>query len=367
MRETQGTLLPHRWVRWSLGFLFWTTVALFFSMQTYLARSPFQAGYGWFDAFRDTMPQWYLWGLLSPFIIGADRRLGLSQATLRRRLLTHLVLGVVFTGIYIALSMLADRLLYGRMPDLTLALVANRFQWNILFYALIPGVYVAFDYYRASREREVQASRLEQRLSEARLQALKAQLHPHFLFNTLNAISAFMEKDPKTARRMTAHLGDLLRLSLDHAHTQEVTLAEELAFLDHYLAIERIRFEDRLRVCLDVAPETLEARVPSLLLQPLVENAVRHGITPRAAAGHITLRAYRDEDRLRLQIIDDGLGLPEGWTNGATDGVGLANTRERLIHLYDGRHHFALENAPGGGTLVDIALPFHVADGASDG
>jgi LytS/YehU family sensor histidine kinase len=215
---------------------------------------------------------------------------------------------------------------------------------------------VAYDYFNAYRERELTAAQLEARLAEARLQSLNAQLHPHFLFNTLNGITAFMEKDPKTARLMTAHLGDLLRFSLEHENKQEITLAEDLALLQHYLEIQRIRFADRLTVQMDIAPATLPGLVPSLLLQPLVENAIRHGITPRASSGCIKIRSAQENGMLRLQVRDNGLGLAEGWK----PGIGLTNTRERLVQLYNHDHSFTINNTADGGVVVDIALPFRV-------
>jgi LytS/YehU family sensor histidine kinase len=239
---------------------------------------------------------------------------------------------------------------------------------QLLTYGVLVGAFWALDYHRRFRERELLASQLEARLAQAHLQALRTQLHPHFLFNTLNAISALIPAEAKPARRMVARLGDLLRIALEHEETQEVTLREELAFLQPYLEIEQARLEDRLTVVMEIAPGTMEARVPHLILQPLVENAIRHGIAPRIRPGRVEIAAARgaDDRFLHLEVRDDGPGL-DGHEHGrARKGVGLANIRSRLEHLYGGEHRFELENHPDGGVVVRIALPFRRAGAAAE-
>jgi two-component system, LytTR family, sensor kinase len=214
----------------------------------------------------------------------------------------------------------------------------------------------AIDYYRKFHERELRAADLEKRLSQARLQALQMQLNPHFLFNTLHSISTLMHRDVEAADRMIARLSDLLRLALDSTEAQEVPLRQELAFVDRYLEIERIRFSDRLNVQKTIAPDTLNALVPNLILQPLVENALRHGIAPQSRRGRIDLRAQREHDTLELQVSDNGVGVPE--LNSLEEGVGLSNTRARLQQLYGKRHVFELRHAEQGGLVVTLRLPF---------
>lgn len=187
---------------------------------------------------------------------------------------------------------------------------------------------------------------------------LKAQLHPHFLFNALNTISAFVEKDPRGARQMIEHLGDLLRFSLEHSEDQETTLAAELAVLDHYLAIQRVRFEDHLQLRMEIAPDTLPALAPSLILQPLVENAIRHSVAQQTTPVSVTILAARKDGQLHLQVSDDGPGLPAGWHWDAHAGVGLTNTKQRLEQLYPAAHQLTVNNAEGGGVMVEIILPF---------
>ncbi|HMV49826.1 MAG TPA: histidine kinase, partial [Blastocatellia bacterium] len=192
------------------------------------------------------------------------------------------------------------------------------------------------------------------------LQALKMQLQPHFLFNTLNSISALQLTDVETANRMTARLGDFLRLTLDNAGTQEVTLRQEMEFLRGYLEIEQLRFQERLQVTFDLTPEALEARVPNLILQPIVENSIRHGIAPVSEAGRIEVRAARQNGHLELSVRDDGPGIVAGESG--KDGIGLANTRSRLQQLYGDAHRLDIENAAGGGLLVKMTIPFVVGN-----
>lgn len=342
---------------WMIGvgaLLFWTLVGLFFASQIYLRTDN-----GWVDAARIAMPRWYIWGVLTPLIIWADRLLHLRQKPLGSRLLWHVPLGIFWTMVYMLASLVVEGWVWGQTMALDTSFFARHFHWDLLIYGLILGAHIARDYYVELQQRELKATQLEGMLAEARLHTLQTQLHPHFLFNTLNAISAFIEKEPQTARRMMAFLGDLLRSSLDVADRQTITLEEELAFLENYLAIERIRFEDQLTISTDVAPEVLKAQVPSLLLQPLVENAIRHGITTRASVGHIAIQAHRDGDQLVVAVCDNGIGLPPGWRLEANKGLGLSNTVGRLEHLYNGQHVFAIDTAEGGGVCVEVRLPFY--------
>jgi LytS/YehU family sensor histidine kinase len=228
---------------------------------------------------------------------------------------------------------------------------------ELLIYAATLGLGYAVSYYARFREREFRASQLEAQLAQAQLQALKMQLHPHFLFNTLNGIASLVRDNKnRAAVDMLAGLSDLLRYTLENAGKQEVPLKEELEFLELYLGIQQMRFPDRLRVEMRVAPETLDALVPNLILQPIVENAIRHGISQRPTPGVVGIEASRDGERLRVNVYDDGPGLrPNGGTGG---GVGLSNTRERLAQLYGERQRFTLSEREGGGVEAALVLPF---------
>ena len=241
-----------------------------------------------------------------------------------------------------------------------------RCQFNMPVYLVIVSLAHAFVYFRRAQQRDRRALELEAHLAQARLQALRTQLHPHFLFNTLNAISTLVHTAPNRADDMIGNLSALLRLSLDSATEQEVALGRELDFLDRYLDIEQIRFGPRLRVEKNIAAESRLALVPTFILQPLVENAIRHGIEPQVTPGVIKIETRREGESLRVTISDTGVGLPELADPAArpAEGIGLSNTRARLQSLYPDRHQFRLYNADGGGCVAEIKLPFHTQAGA---
>ncbi len=222
----------------------------------------------------------------------------------------------------------------------------------------VIAVSQALNYFRKYQEREF-------RLSQAELQALRTQLHPHFLFNTLNAIAELVYSDPKVADRTILRLSELLRFSLASEKTQEVTLKEEVDFLEKYVEIHKTLMRERLNVRVTVDPETLDAAVPNMILQPLVENAIKHGISPRPEGGNIEVHACRLDGKLYVEITDDGMGMPEEETDVQT-GVGLINTRERLKYLYNDAHTFNLSSLPGRGVTIRISVPFRETASASE-
>jgi two-component system LytT family sensor kinase len=305
-----------------------------------------------------------LWAFTTVVIFSLARRFPIERGRVLQGIVLHLVAAITIasarTGVMIVL---AWYLPWVRARDFNMQFWGSSSQ-NFLFYTLLLGIAHLVLYYRRFREREKAAERLARGLTEARLQALKMQLQPHFLFNTLNAISALIPAEAQPARRMVARLGDLLRTTLEHEDTQEVTLREELAFLEPYLEIEQARLEDRLTVVLNIAPEALDARVPHLLLQPLVENAIRHGIASRIEPGRVEISAARGSDGrfLQLEIRDDGRGFDRNQdrdNEGRTRrGVGLTNIRSRLEQLYGTDHRFKLENRADGGVLVQIGIPY---------
>lgn len=345
--------LPIR--RYAWGLAFWSAVTVFFSTQRYFAEGG--GAVGFLESLRRSAPQWYVWGLLSPFVFLTDRWARRTTVSLRGRLLWHVPLSLGFVSLYIVVRAFADDLLGNFERNWSFAALAPQYHWNLLIYAVIVGGLVAYDAHSEARARELEAAQLETKLARARLEALNAQLRPHFLFNTLNAISAFMEKDPKTARRMTAHLGDLLRQSLEQGDRHEIPLAEELSMIEDYLEIQKIRFEGRLSVKEDIAPETLRAAVPALILQPIVENAIEHGLVGKRAGGSIALEAARTDEGLRLTVADDGLGLA-GQRESNGHGVGLSNTVERLTTLYGGASRLDVRSAEPAGVAVTLTLPW---------
>jgi LytS/YehU family sensor histidine kinase len=223
---------------------------------------------------------------------------------------------------------------------------------------VIVGALQAYRYYERYLSSELRLERMERSFSEARLNALRMQLDPHFLFNALNTISSHVERDPKLTRSMIEHLGDLLRISLESKDRQEVPLAEEMAFLEHYLDIQKIRFGDQLKVDIQISPEVRYALVPSLFIQPLVENAIRHGVSRRVSGGTVTVTARQADGRLDIRVADDGVGLPPDWTLGTSSGLGLSVTRERIAGLHpNGDSRFSVRRREEGGTEVEILLP----------
>jgi two-component system, LytTR family, sensor kinase len=322
----------------------------------------------WHDELRIYLAQFWSWGLITPAIIFLDRRLPFSGRELGRRLAVHIPVSVLFTEIYFYLFT-TMRALMGVTPwsslspsQLFSASVVGWQIWCWLIYWVILGGLQAYQYYERYMNSELRLERLEHSFSEARLNALRMQLDPHFLFNALNTISSHVERDPKLTRRMIEHLGDLLRMSLESKDRQEVPLAEELAFLDHYLEIQKIRFGDQLRVVKDIAPEVKYAAVPSMFIQPLVENAIRHGISRRASGGTIIVRAKPLAERLEIRVIDDGVGLPPGWRLEESEGLGLSITRQRIAGLHpNGTSRFVVRNRAEGGAEVEVSLPLRLA------
>jgi two-component system, LytTR family, sensor kinase len=227
-----------------------------------------------------------------------------------------------------------------------------------LDFASVIGIAHAIRFYLQKRARERAEAALRARLSQAQLEALKSQLHPHFLFNTLNSVASLMHWDVAAADEMITQLSDLLRETLHHPGTHEITLAEELALIEKYLSIVRVRFEDRLTVVYNVEPDVKAALVPHFILQPLIENALEHGIALEPGPGRVAIRAGREGERLRIDVVDDGPGFMPQATNG--NGVGLANTRARLAELYGERQRVTLEAARPRGARVTVTLPFHV-------
>lgn len=310
---------------------------------------------------------WVSWAGLTPAIFAFADRVPLNSLTWKRRLPVHVLAGSAFVFAHAVLVGTGRAWLqaaYG-MDTIWWDWVKQQFlrtyDWELTYYAAAIGVRHALVYYEAARNREVEAAQLETRLVEAQLQALQRQLHPHFLFNTLHAISALVRRNPDAAEEMIERLGDLLRLTLNKVGAQEVPLAEELDYLDVYLGIEKIHFGARLQVTRSIDPGARDALVPFLMLQPLVENAIRHGIGPRLAPGHVAIEARVSDEQLVLRVSDSGVGVPPHLLHRLTHGVGLSNTRARLERLYGSRHRFSFDHARPGGTVVEIALPLRVS------
>ena len=351
-----------------LAALAWTLVGCVFALPD------LSAGVEWRRALPAQLAQWWAWGILTPLIFWADRRLPFSGKQLARRISAHVLLSLPATTAYIyvvaAIRAAMGIGAWSALPgtQLFVSALKGMFLWSWLVYWLIFGAWQMYRYYEHYLSSELRLERLERKFSEARLNALRMQLDPHFLFNALNTISSQLERDPKLARRMIEHLGDLLRLSLESKDRQEVPLAEEMAFLEHYLAIQKIRFGDHLKIDVQIAPEVKYAAVPCLVVQPLVENAIRHGISRRSSGGTVTVSAQRAGDRLDIRVLDDGVGLPAGWTLENPGGLGLSVTRERIAGLHPGGEgRLDVKRRASGGTEVEISLPLRLNGEAANG
>lgn len=345
----------------------WTVLAVLGAIQSYVAQLVFDKPVPWGLAFRRSFEEWYSYGFISIGILWLCGRLRLEPGKTSTWVLKHLVAAVVFSiGYVVVLSaLLAGEVSVQTGEILTFGYVFRKMAihyvlLNLMMYWIVVFAHMGWDYYRRYRERELQAARLQRELVEARLAALRMQLNPHFLFNTLHAISALIHEKPEAADRMVARLSDLLRLTLDQSRPQEVSLREEMAFLDRYLEIEKTRFADRLTVETQLAPGVENALVPCLILQPLVENAIRHGIEPQETNGQLTISAKNTDGKLELCVIDNGPG-PEEKKSFPWEGIGLSNTRSRLQHLYGENYELELAAGDPHGMKARISIPFRTA------
>jgi two-component system LytT family sensor kinase len=357
---TINSLLRRRWFRWALALVCWTGVGVFFASQTYLTYTTTGGKAPLGFVLELNLSEWYLWAALAPGIVWLARRCPIDRRSWARSLPIHAVAGtcVALTTWY--LNNLFRQEVLGVRRTTSLVYV---FHQNLVTYSLLVAATQGYLYYRRYRQGEVRAAQLTAQLAEAQLQALRMQLHPHFLFNTLNAISTLVHRDPEAADRMIARLSDLLRLTIENVGVQEIPLAQEIEFLGRYLDIERTRFGDRLTVETDIASDTLDASTPYLILQPLVENAIRHGIAPRASPGRVVVRARRDGGMLVLEVRDDGPGMPAGGA--PKTGVGISSTRARLEALYGPAYRFDWRSADHGGAIVTVAFPFRLVTSAA--
>ena len=355
------------WTQVLLPLGLWSLLVLFFSTRTEVRGEPFVwIPITWGQALKISLAQWSAWGVLALLIVWIDRRLPIERDALFRRFLIHVPLSLVFTVAYAYFNYANLTILDAPRDASLLAGGILSTSWRMIhrngtfFYWVIVGTYIAIDYQNHLRNRHVRTAELERLLSDARLNVLRMQLQPHFLFNALNTISAHIESEPRRARLMLERLGDLLRLSLDHIDHQEIELDQELAFVERYLQLQAMRFEDRLSVSMNLAPDVQGALVPPFILQPLVENAIQHGAGARSANGTIAVEAWRDNGHVRLAVRDNGPGLPAGWSMERNQGIGIANTRERLRHLYGEQNQsLKISQEAGGGVRVDLRLPFH--------
>lgn len=349
------------------GWVICTFVALFFSSQRFINPDSSGSWQDWWRALSHYLVTFYVWGFLSIGIIAIAARLELDRENWIRGVIRYALIGIGFCIAHIVLSILVMRgwrsLWAPGEPFETpspMHLVAMA-QSDLLFFVVITSVCLALSYYRKYRDREVRASRLKAQLTQSQLDVLRSRLQPHFLFNTLNAIAALVRHDARAAEAMIVRLSELLRTILENGNRQEVTLQQELEFCNRYLEIEMIRFGDRLTVTSDIDPATTSALVPSMILQPLVENAVRHGVARTSRPCRISILTKRQDSRLYIDILDTGPGSANNPESGG-NGIGMFNTRDRLQHLFGDDFELTCGNRADGGFAVHVRLPWHLTE-----
>jgi sensor histidine kinase YesM len=355
------SVLSKRPVRFGLIWGAWTIVALFFSTQVYVMYYSEKQPIPWGRSFLVQATACYLWALATPLVLYLARRFRIERNNWLRRTALHCLFSLALVSILLTLHFLIYMPIIGRANLITPFRLFSYLYYNLdrwlLIYGMICLMSHAFNYYTSYRKGELKASQLHTQLVQAQLEALKMQVQPHFLFNTLHSISALLSKDTDGARKMITRLGDFLRLTLENSGSMEVTLQQELEFLNGYLEIERIRFQDRLTTDIHVDPEVLDVRVPNLILQPIVENAMRHAIA-NSTSGRVEINAMPRNGVVRIEVKDNGPGIVDYSLEARRGkGLGLANTQARLVGLYGSAARFELNNDPAGGLVVTLEIP----------
>jgi two-component system LytT family sensor kinase len=344
-----------------LVFAVWTFLAAFSSSQTVVYLSQRGQPIVWRDMLTGRFADWYTCALFTPLFFWMGRRYPIDKKSWRVMLpLTLVVTSVCVVIKYSVLVPIEHALGLNLGGSISSELARNFANESMAFWAVI-GIVHAFEFNRRYRERELAAADLRARLSEAQLEALRSQIHPHFLFNTLHAISTLMHRDVEAADTMLTRLSDLLRLTMQHRDQNEISLRDELALVDQYIEIMRVRFGDRLTVRHVIRPDTLDALVPQFILQPLLENAFDHGIANTAGPGTIEISALMVDGKLELSISDNGFNRNRSSQRVKKNGMGLANTRRRLEQLYGSAQSISLEKLPERGTRVVVAIPLHTS------
>jgi len=376
--KIQTVKQPHKRTRetseatvWLIIVAIWALLGLIYAGPIYFEVEAEGMGHAAWRIFTWGILTYLAWAPLTPVIVWLARRFSLIGDAWRRNLAIHLPAFLVISVVHSAVTTVINITIkpfdnMGESPtDFWTRFVSRlkvSFVSDLLIYGGVIGICYALDYYRKYREREFQATRLEAQLAQAQLDSLRMQLHPHFLFNTLNNIVGLVRDNKnQTAVSMLVGLSDLLRHTLEHSSKHEVELRQEISFIKLYLSIQQMRFSDRLRIQYDIHPGTTRALVPNLILQPLTENALRHGIANSADSGVIGISSALENGHLRLTVYDDGAGLPDDWQLKGSAGIGLANTAARLQQLYDDDHQFEIRNRPAGGVEVTIVFPFRTS------
>ena len=334
----------------------WTLLALLWAGSIAISRASVGAPTHFVHTLRLCLLDYWIWAALTPIIFFLAKRFPFKRESWPRATAIHFVFYLILTMAHEVLGQWVG--LPADVPDsfhgsvLWLRFISSLYN-DLWMYWPAVVVWSLLDYYRRYREGDMRATRLKEQLTRAELQALRNQLHPHFLFNSLNSVASLMHEDVDAADDMLGDLSHLLRVYLTENDAQEIALRQEIGLLETYIRIQKRRFEDRLTSFVDVPEELLDAAVPALLLQPLVENSIIHGIAPRSLPGQIRVTARRKDGTLNLEVADDGLGLPEHYT----ERIGLSNSRARLRQLFADSYSFEMMSGRQGGVVVTIGIP----------
>jgi signal transduction histidine kinase len=358
-----SSILMRSWGRRVLILAAWTVPAVLFAVLSHARMVALEQESSLWIRLADHLASWYTWAAIAPGIVWLGRRFRLDRAPRGRSLLVHLVAGVAVALVHSAAATFASITLFGEPVtwahwyETYIRWLAWSSPWSLVIYWIVLAVSYAWDYYGRARSEQLRASQLESQFAKAQLEALKQQLQPHFLFNTLNSISVLMQKgDVAGSTSMVFGLSDLLRYTLNRDGQQEVPLSDELEFTRRYLEIEQTRFGERLRVNFEVDPDTFRCRIPVFLLQLLVENAIRHGIAKKAGEGQVTITTSLSAGRLRISVEDDGVGLGNGERD-EPEGIGIRNARQRLSFLYGNDFRLELTERRPAGVIATLEIP----------
>ena len=363
-RSMQERALIHRGKQLAMIFAVWTVLALIPGIQAHAYIASLGHPITWTRALIPPLFNHWIWAALTPGVLWLSSRYPIDRHAWAEVVGIHILGSFAFAVLHIGLrcSFIRSATLFTSPPErvtwllLRNSLFANYYD-DLWMYSTIVAFWQLWSYYQKYRDRQLRTTLLEAQLAQARLQVLKMQLNPHFLFNTLHTISSLMHEDVEAADNMVSGLSDLLRMSLQSADEQEIPLKREMEFLQAYLGIQQVRFRDRLTTAVDIPASVLDALVPNMILQPIVENALTHGIASQKVPGEIRIRAQHENGVLQLEVADNGKGVACEADALNREGIGLKNTRLRLQQLYGDRHRFRIESHAGRGTEVSLELP----------
>lgn len=356
---------PMHYTRWLALAAVWAVIGLVLSVEVYFSVRVSMPGVGFSEVVAAQYLRATIWALLTPLVLWLRRAVPLSSGRWLGGVSFHLGLSVLIMLVYYLGRVWVLFWQSGGMNSDFWDVARRSFfgsnMIDVLLYWAVLGTGYTFEIYRKYKNEQIRGAELESRLVQSELSALKQQLHPHFLFNTMNTIAVLVREGRNhEAVQLLARLSGLLRTTLDSSGVEEITLRQEMEFNERYVEIQKMRFADRLTVVTDISAEALEARVPNLMLQPLVENAIQHGVSPKRGPGRVKIVGRVEADQLRVEVSDDGVGIDNGKINRAREGIGLSNTRERLNHLYGASCQLVLRSEPDLGTTVSIVLPYRV-------